>query len=453
MFFLVHLVSQQVRSDAIKMRDYLISLNMFARSSDINNDSLVTGRISTRLYLFLLTLSTVTLVIYTGFNKRIQNVTVEISTRNAYEELLTEVSYPLECSCQNSAILYSDFIAIDVNFHPVCHSQFIDQEWISYVMGYGFITDVDLRDFRRWGGAYFVLIQSLCQLAQSTVTDTINLFKTTRLLSPQLIDYRTNLFNERINETLMELKRSTPASIAEGLELLRITTQGNALISGLANNWHIFAVGHDNEFSTPFINQPVLYNNGSCSCATSSSCIEPTGLYNITVVPVELFLIIDGLVRGCNLVDALLASSLVCFYSLECFSSLIDKMPYGGGQVYYKYLDYFAPNYLHRLLNETGSKYRSNETLLTIVNELFIDKWLTNVSFDFYYSSCALKQCSYTFIKRFDLIYMLTIFISTFGGLAKIWYFIIPYLTQTGKKLLAKFYCLHNDSIIVPLST
>ncbi|CAF4464840.1 unnamed protein product, partial [Rotaria sp. Silwood2] len=85
-------------------------------------------------------------------------------------------------------------------------------------------------------------------------------------------------FQTQVNEAYELFQRSTSTLFARLLQLFRATVAGNAFISVGGNNW-MMTIGR-NESYAPLLNIPMTYENGNCSCATSSSCFESAAFYD-----------------------------------------------------------------------------------------------------------------------------------------------------------------------------
>ena len=211
---------------------------------------------------------------------------------------------------------------IHVTLHPVCSSEFIEQNWLNYISKYGKGASwwwLQLRDFRKWSVAIFNLLQSLCSLSNLTVNDAIDQMLSTALISTEAMP--KDQFFIQIYQVLDSLAQTTSTLFVIPLELFRASDKGNAFVSLLGTNW-LIAYGR-NESLAPLQSISVTYRNRSCSCATLPNCVEPAGLYNLTLHRVYE---IEGLVFGCYMIESILQSSLSCFFSNSCLAQLQASM-------------------------------------------------------------------------------------------------------------------------------
>lgn len=137
----------------------------------------------------------------------------------------------------------------------------------------------------------------------------------------------------------------------------------------------------------------------------------PAGFYNYSgheaqnsvFSPLGLLATVTGFKAGCFALDALLQSTLECFFNRKCLNTILD---------FYKFKN---PNSIHTLsLNRT--KFSPNTLIETLVNELFIEQWSTKSSFSAYYKQCAPISCTYTIVKQNNIVIILATLLALCGG-------------------------------------
>jgi hypothetical protein len=120
---------------------------------------------------------------------------------------------------------------------------------------------------------------------------------------------------------------------------------------------------------------------------------------------------------GCYAVESLLQSTLECLFDQVCVDNL---------------LQFFAKTNTSDidilLINQT--RFHPKTLIETLVNELFIEQWLTTSSFSAYYNQCFPIACTYTFVQRNSIAYGLTTLIGLYGGLTVILRFCVPHVIQ-----------------------
>jgi hypothetical protein len=64
-----------------------------------------------------------------------------------------------------------------------------------------------------------------------------------------------------------------------------------------------------------------------------------------------------------------------------------------------------------------SSCFARNATVNEIVESLFIESWITNISFDDYFIECQPSSCAYTIIYRQSITFIITSIMGLYGGL------------------------------------
>lgn len=158
--------------------------------------------------------------------------------------------------------------------------------------------------------------------------------------------------------------------------------------------------------------------SSSCSCQSSFDCVYPAGIY--TDLPAVDALYHDGLLDtsvrpnatligisvGCFPLNTLLQSTLECWFSLKCLAVLQTA-----------YLDRPLLT-VKPLSNDTGSRFPSNVTIQTIVDELLIEKWIGVSNYSAFYAQCRPSMCSYSYVSRVGAASVVSAIIALFGGLS-----------------------------------
>jgi hypothetical protein len=180
--------------------------------------------------------------------------------------------------------------------------------------------------------------------------------------------------------------------------LVRATEQGNQLSNAVYNAQYI-----TNSISRTTIMMANTFSG--CSCALSASCRVTAGIYDYDQYSnkfTEIYSIANFFI-GCYPIEALLASTLECFYNISCMLK-IDS-----------YLSYAQPFNFSALDPSLNSP---NETIELIVNRLMVDTWSSNVSFTSYYNRCAPLSCTFQYEDHNNLFIVITTISSVFGGLS-----------------------------------
>lgn len=412
----MHFVSEAARK-------FLSTFNLF-RTESSTALTQRRERISTYLYIILLTTFITLLIFYTGFVERSKHDTMVTPSLSEYDRLQNIYSDTLQCPCSKTSIPYNAFIFhLNATFHPICSSEFITSKWSDY-----FNANVQHRvwwiqkeDFRFWGVLFFKLLESFCFLAKSIVADAILNFQSTLLISSEMMPL--TIFEAQIHERLRLFQKSTSNLLIRPIEVSRAIVQGNALISTLGSNWQLETISAAADLL--LLSVPMTYSNGTCSCATSKSCLKPAAFVNLTHHKVYL---IKDVFSGCSSLESILFSSLSCFFSNSCILDIMDAMALGDPGDFPRPRIDIAP--LQSL--SFNSPFKVNDTIETIVYRLFIDSWLNETSYEDYYNACAPVQCTYSYGKRFDIAYILTIFLSVYSAFSMGLYFAVPRVVNFG---------------------
>ena len=163
----------------------------------------------------------------------------------------------------------------------------------------------------------------------------------------------------------------------------------------------------------------------ACSCAFSRTCGVIMGIYTYDTIRNNLVIIdqMPNFYVGCYLVDALLMSTLECFYNESCMN----------------HFDQYFDSSLRQsisfpVLNATLN--RPTEKVESIVNRMMLDSWQSSVNFSNYYKGCAPIACTFQYRGRNDLFSAITTIIGILGGLSLGYKLIILTVLQIIEKLM-----------------
>ena len=151
------------------------------------------------------------------------------------------------------------------------------------------------------------------------------------------------------------------------------------IISAWATNWRFITetVIHDGWTTHT---TPLSYDE--CNCGLSWKCTQPSG----------------GMMSGCYALEALLQTTLQCFYDQHCIDS----------------------NEIFTELNistlET-SQFKLNSTIESILNNLMVEEYKSNLSYEKYYNECSPLSCQYSTMISHDATEAIISLISLYDGL------------------------------------
>lgn len=423
---LMNHVGQALRSIRMKVSAF----NLFETELSWNNPERQHHEIiSTRIHFVLLTITFSIMIFYTAFSMKTETIMIDHPSQYMFEQIRSndEFRSTLRCPCRNITIPYQSFTSISFRLHQLCSSYFIelDSMWtnirnITMING-----DYAYDDYRSFGLLHFRLLSSLCQLANDIITDAVNRFNTNELITGQ-VEFREP-FLTKTNAALAQLRTSTARKFVRTLDFTRILTQGNGLISATLSNWHYMLV--DRIHLSTLWTFPRSYDNPSnCSCATSSMCTSLAAIDGIAV---------PGFRVGCYALDSLLQSTLECLYDLNCLTMI-------------KALD-VSLNFTIAPLNSSLSS--PNATVQSLIDDLFINEWKTDMSYEKYYECCAPLFCTYSINQRADLLYIVTASIGFYGGLSTAIRILAPMMAKIGQSI-RMFYQTRRlrQNVIVPIN-
>ncbi|CAF1068256.1 unnamed protein product [Adineta steineri] len=231
---------------------------------------------------------------------------------------------------------------------------------------------------------------------------------------------KSDISHQQINATLLNFKsNSLTSNYNHSLELIRGMYSTSTFISTFGTNWSpvIREVAH----LARIYMQPKRYNMSSCSCVTSTTCVETMNLTLKSGSPWA----VPGMLSGCLPLDSMLESTLECLYDQACIDTISDAL---NSSI--RYTPLFA--------DRTRFHPISIMKLDNIRKQFFIEKWFENVSFEAYFNACHTDKCSYTISKRFNIGYISSTVIAFYGGLSVGLTLTIPLVFKIVKKCLLK---------------
>ena len=211
-----------------RIRQYFLAYNLFELPSS-TGDTRRRELLSTRLYVVLLTVSTIILVCYAGLVEQSKSETVPRPSQATYEHLQSLDIDLLQCPCSSISMPYIDFIIhLNASIHPVCSSDFVSEVWRNFInqCHAGSVWWLHTADFRKWGIVLFNLLQSLCSLSNTTLVDAIKQVQTSSFISSEALT--SGQFHAQVSEALQSLQKSVSTLFARSLQLFRASNQGNA---------------------------------------------------------------------------------------------------------------------------------------------------------------------------------------------------------------------------------
>ena len=406
---------ESLRRLLVVLIDFLREVNLFASvpptivERDLRNE-----RISTRLFVISLVLLICILVSYNSLINVTKTADANNPTLTQYRYLYSKYSQRLSCTCTKASIRYERFLRVNYTLHQVCSSIFVSDQWITYLAHNrddGFLT---IDGFQSLGTYIFQALKTFCRSCDKSISDSLTRFYFDEYASLSVTSEQ--LFQPQFESVMKEFKSSTLNDFSLSLQIIRDTTQANALVSALQTNY-LFLYHLEYEFLVPF---PVT-DGEDYGCDLSASFISQLVLYNDSQADDSFN--VTGLYSGCYITEALLQSTLECFYNQTCINILQT------------YMSSLSMN-VSALDSSLLSRFEQNSTIESLVDVLMVEEWNLSSVYEDYYKECQPKKCIYTYVGRNDAIYIVTTVIGLIGGLVKVLMLLIPKFVKFSPRIL-----------------
>lgn len=400
-------------------------LNLFSSASPTTNPvDLRDQRISTRIFIFAMLLSNIILLMYVATVTVTNTITVAQPSLEQYNRLYSTRSPTLSCRCSKISILYSQFLHVQHNPHQLCGSVFTTETFRKDFFPTYFNRTLYALDLRVIGIQIFQSMSLFCGMTNRTIKQSLtrlysNQYVSAPLTSKQLIRAGSQVIFDRFLS-------STTNDFLSTLRTLRDMNHGNALFPGTLSNYDLLGVSPS--FSTDLIvAAPEASKYLGCDCSLSPSCVQP-GLFSSEWPLFQISGAAPGLYIGCSTTEAVLQSSLKCFYNQTCVDLFLPHLR-GSSSLDVTALD---PSLLVR--------FSIQSTVQELVNKLVVETWNFSSSFDNYCTECQPTQCIYTVVMRNSALTVVTTLFGLMGGLSTI----LTALTPLGVKAVMNVYRRHQ---------
>ncbi|CAF4173996.1 unnamed protein product, partial [Adineta steineri] len=257
----------------------------------------------------------------------------------------------------------------------------------------------------------FQALHAFCDLIESTINNSLIQFNSSQYITASIAS--SELFQLQARSFVKQFISSTTNTFVLSLNTIRNSTHGEGLLSGLLTNY-VITVGTSISKEPIVLGAPVVYSK--CSCALSSTCIAQSSFLN-SLSNMDSF-DVPGFYTGCYVIEALLQSTLQCFYDQTC----IDQL-----QIY---LSPPVPMDVTALDSSLPSQYFDDSTIEDLLNNLMIEEWNSTQLYDQYYNKCQPIECTYTIETRNSVIYIITTIFGIFGGLITVLRCIVPQVVK-----------------------
>jgi hypothetical protein len=162
-----------------------------------------------------------------------------------------------------------------------------------------------------------------------------------------------------------------------------IVPENRLNISSLFTNWKFRNANITQEDGLLFT-IPISYQE--CNCGLSSQCSQRS----------------KDIIRGCYPLETLLQSTFQYFYNEK--------------SIHFKRFNSSL---------SLSSRILANTTIEIILNELMLENFSINISYEYYFEQCSPLSCNYLYIQRHTSMYILISLISLYGGLVTILQWIV----------------------------
>ncbi|UJR12528.1 hypothetical protein I4U23_016703 [Adineta vaga] len=365
------LIGVYFRSFLLFLKKNLFELNLF--NNGIQDEIIIQNqRRSTRLYLFLLISSMLSIALYNIITVRVQTMVIKSPSFNEYSFMEKQTSF--QCFCTKIAIKYEEFIQVKPTYHELCESHLISDEYINQL--YSLYEDIDENstsiDFHRIAVFQFITLRNLCQLTKETIENHLKTFLQTDFIHSQLFSQQS--LQIQMTSLLIDFIDFIPKTFLKTLKFIQNITAQSLLMTG-ASVTSVLPVEQWNkhiEDIIPYEGINYTFSDGlscTCSSSTSTTCIDLTTFENETI---------PGFQTGCYMLSALFKSTLEVFYN-QTFVDLLTQ----------------TSNQFPKL----NSSF-SNKTIEQLLSQMFVVQWINETYFEKYFSQCAPDSCQYTIIEQ-----------------------------------------------------
>ncbi|CAF3727584.1 unnamed protein product [Adineta steineri] len=415
----------------LKVKGKIITFNLYSKYSR-DPIRVYHGVLATRLYIILLLISICIIILFSYSSNQVFNEIIINPSEQEYGKLEEKYSLTLTCPCTQISIPYEDLITIEVKYHQICTSDFIQPWWYQSFLPYN-TSDNNKIDFLSFAPSYFQTLETFCDIAKIIINNEINRFLTTTFVHAQILT--NDLFYSQINSSINTFIQLTKNEYLYRMSLTNELLHSNQYLSHMMASTSLEAslYAPSDGLATIEIIADALYtlnaSGDTCYCVLDSTCNIDDILF---ISDGDGWLVdwqLNGIRGGCSVKDSVLKSSLVCWFENTCLNQLrmlvnTAKLP-------------ILPSIIP-LDSTLSSQYFPNTSTELIFNEIMIEEWNYSSPYSTYYQKCKPSFCSFTYKKKTSIIYIITIIISLIGGINVILRLFSPFII----KIIFK--CIHR---------
>ncbi|UJR12163.1 hypothetical protein I4U23_016340 [Adineta vaga] len=294
-------------------------------------------------------------------------------------------------------------------YHQICSSDFIEEKWTTTLYGYGPQANSYSQLDRPLLSKQHQILKKLCSEAKLIVADAIFDFYKSLLITASALSRAS--FQMQISAIIQNFIAQTPITFRRLLAFITEMVASLLIPTAFNNDWLPEYGNSSNSYTIR--NKPRTFSNSTCNCVISRTCQEP-----LRIGPPDL--VIPGLVVGCYPIDGLRMSTLECFYSSTCISSIINFFDYYteiNGSLPVNFVPPSIPVInVNPLSSSIPSRFSITNPITYLIDDLFIEYWSKTSVYENYYAACAPSLCQYQYVRRNDLVYVITSILSLYGG-------------------------------------
>jgi hypothetical protein len=329
---------------------------------------------------------------------------VQAPTIKQYYTLQSLYPQSLTCPCSQISIKYDAFLSLKYELHAVCTSYFVTQQWYDifiHTNGKSSYTS----NFGSSAPYRFQALQSLCEISNRTISISRGVFFATQYVT--LMVTPLDLFQSQAQAAFDEFVSSASETLLSSLQIISDLNRGNGMTAVTGSQFNLLS--EDEDPYTQYLENPQYTN---CTCASSAKCTLPSliGDYRNGVMPFY----VPGMYVGCTMVDALMQSSLVCFYYQTCVNRILT------------YLQFNSSFNATALIPTSTDRYRVDSTVQELIAELMVEKWHFSADHQAYFNACRPAQCTYMLETRNDVLFIITTLFGLIGGVVTVLKLIVP---------------------------
>ncbi|CAF1348067.1 unnamed protein product [Adineta ricciae] len=410
-----------------RLLDFIKKLNVYDEDETLSHFDQI---LSTRIFLSLMIIIFTIIIISTSLSFQPYHKTVLFPSENTFKNLSIRYPTTRSCLCRQSSIRQDKFTSFNPRFHPICTSQFIDPTFLQSLFDKN-VSDYWPFDYRKMVAAHFQLITLYCRHMKQKTFDVIKEFSSKYLITAEALT--NDVFNTQAKELIDHFISVTVAKNMYINEFIEFSISKNSIHTGLRSNYLMKI------FPSRVSSGPVTYQttDDMCKCSADDVCSSPAGIYNIT----ERTKIMNGNIFHINQSDtplifqlpnikvgsypysSLHSSTLECFYNQSCIDLLRSYIP--------------GFSFVSPLIS---SDFPPETFVKSLINKLFVESWNEVINFSSYYQICSPHSCVYSYNRRFNFLYTLTVVLGLFGGLKMILLISIPYFIQSIRRIKIMIY-------------